>query len=113
MTPHPSRQPRSGGHEGLAYLITGGGSGIGRACAMRLAADGAAVTICGRTESTLADATKRIEAGAGHGGSVQAVTADVTNEEDMKAAVASAMERAKHTAARPSSRSPTVAPTAS
>ena len=39
----------SGGLEGLAVLVTGGGTGIGRACAERLAADGAAVTICGRT----------------------------------------------------------------
>ena len=92
MTPPPSRQNPSGGLEGLAFLVTGGGSGIGRACAMRLAADGAAVTICGRTESKLADAAKQIEAGAGHGGSIQAVTADVTNEEDVREAVASAME---------------------
>ena len=61
----------SGGLEGMAVLVTGGGSGIGRACAARLAADGAAVTICGRTESKLEDAAKKIEAGAGHGGSVQ------------------------------------------
>ncbi len=92
MTPPPVRQNPSGGLEGLAFLVTGGGSGIGRACAMRLAADGAAVTICGRTESKLADAVKQIEAGAGHGGSVQALTADVTNEEDVRQAVASAME---------------------
>jgi NAD(P)-dependent dehydrogenase (short-subunit alcohol dehydrogenase family) len=82
----------SGGLEGLAVLVTGGGSGIGRACAERLAADGAAVTICGRTESRLTDAAKRIEAAAGHGGSVRAVTADVTREEDVVAAVARARE---------------------
>lgn len=82
----------SGGLEGMAVLVTGGGTGIGRACAARLAADGAAVTICGRTESKLADAAKQIETAVGHGGSVQYVTADVTNEEDVKAAVAKAME---------------------
>ena len=38
----------SGGLEGYAFIVTGGGTGIGRACAERLAADGAAVTICGR-----------------------------------------------------------------
>ena len=54
----------SGGLEGLAILVTGGGTGIGQACAQRLAADGAAVTICGRTESKLADAARRIEAAA-------------------------------------------------
>jgi len=35
-----------GGLEGIAVVVTGGGTGIGRACAARLARDGAAVTIC-------------------------------------------------------------------
>src|SRR5512134_2512246 len=82
----------SGGLEGYAVLVTGGGTGIGRACAERLAADGAAVTICGRTESKLADAAKRIEAVAGHGGSVRALVADVTREDDVGAAVSRALE---------------------
>lgn len=82
----------SGGLEGMAVLVTGGGTGIGRACAARLAADGAAVTICGRRESKLADAAKTIEAGAGHGGGVQWIVADVTNEEDVRGAVARALE---------------------
>jgi len=82
----------SGGLEGFAVLVTGGGTGIGRACAERLAADGAAVTICGRTESKLAEAAKRIEAAAGHGGSVSFVAADVTSETDVAAAVARALE---------------------
>ena len=47
-----SKRP-SGGLEGIAVLVTGGGSGIGQACAAQLVADGAAVTICGRTESKL------------------------------------------------------------
>jgi NAD(P)-dependent dehydrogenase (short-subunit alcohol dehydrogenase family) len=88
--PEP-RQP-SGGLEGLAVLVTGGGTGIGRACAGRLSADGAAVTICGRTESKLKDAVKRIQEVAGHGGSIQYVVADVIVEEEMKAAVARALE---------------------
>jgi NAD(P)-dependent dehydrogenase (short-subunit alcohol dehydrogenase family) len=82
----------SGGLEGFAVLVTGGGTGIGRACAERLAADGAAVTICGRTESKLADAAKRIEAATGHGGSVRFLVADVTREDDVRAAVARALE---------------------
>ncbi len=82
----------SGGLEGLAVLVTGGGTGIGRACAERLAADGAAVTICGRTESKLEEAAKRIESAAGHGGSVRFVVADVTSEEDVVRAVARALE---------------------
>lgn len=81
----------SGGLEGMAVLVTGGGTGIGRACAARLAADGAAVTIAGRTESKLADAAKRIEAGAGHGGSVRIVAGDVTNEADVERMIAEAL----------------------
>jgi len=82
----------SGGLEGTAAIVTGGGTGIGRACAERLAADGAAVTICGRTESKLEDAAKKIEAGAGHGGSVQYIVADVTAEEDVQRLVAKSLE---------------------
>lgn len=82
----------SGGLEGMAVLVTGGGTGIGRACAAQLAADGAAVTICGRTEAKLEDAAKRIEAVAGHGGSVRRVVADVTQEDDVRRAVETALE---------------------
>lgn len=82
----------SGGLEGMAVLVTGGGTGIGAACAARCASDGAAVTICGRTESKLADAAKKIEAGAGHGGSVQLVVGDVTSEADVERIVAKAAE---------------------
>jgi NAD(P)-dependent dehydrogenase (short-subunit alcohol dehydrogenase family) len=78
--------------QGLSVLVTGGGSGIGRACAERLAADGAAVTICGRTEASLSDAAQRIRAVAGHGGSVQSIVCDVTSESDVEAAVARALE---------------------
>jgi 7-alpha-hydroxysteroid dehydrogenase len=86
-----ARRP-SGGLEGMAVLVTGGGTGIGRACAARLAADGAAVTICGRTAAKLEDAAKQIAELAGHGGSVGTVVADVTVEEDVSSAVARALE---------------------
>jgi 7-alpha-hydroxysteroid dehydrogenase len=77
----------SGGLEGYAVLVTGGGTGIGHGCAARLAADGAAVTICGRTESRLAESAADIEGRVGHGGSVQYVVADVTDEDSVRAAV--------------------------
>ncbi len=82
----------SGGLEGMAVLVTGGGSGIGAACAARLAADGAAVTICGRTEAKLDASAKKIEIGLGHGGSIQTATGDVTDEDDVKRIVARAAE---------------------
>ncbi len=85
------RRP-AGGLEGRAVLVTGGGTGIGRACAAACAADGAAVTICGRTETKLEDAAKRIQQVAGCGGSVQIIVADVTHEENVQAAVARALE---------------------
>ncbi|MEU5877499.1 SDR family oxidoreductase [Spirillospora sp. NPDC047279] len=70
--------------EGTAALVTGGGSGIGLACARRLAADGAAVTLCGRTEERLASAAKEIDAPV----EVRHVVADVTDEQQIAAAVA-------------------------
>ena len=82
----------TGGLEGMAVLVTGGGTGIGAACAARLAADGAAVTICGRTEAKLQDAAKKIAASAGHGGSIQIIAGDVTNEDDVQRIVAKSAE---------------------
>lgn len=84
-------QTPSGGLEGEAYLVTGGGTGIGRACAARLAADGAAVTICGRTEATLAAATAAIADGCGHGGSIRYAIGDVTSADDMGRIVEAAL----------------------
>jgi NAD(P)-dependent dehydrogenase (short-subunit alcohol dehydrogenase family) len=74
-------------------LVTGGGSGIGLAGAIRLAADGCSVTICGRTEAKLAEAVERIADSAGEGAEVGYVVADVTSEPDVIAAVAAAVER--------------------
>ncbi|MEO5876897.1 MAG: SDR family oxidoreductase [Streptosporangiaceae bacterium] len=65
---------------GTSALVTGGGSGIGLGCAARLAADGAEVTIVGRTASRLEHAAKEI--GCRH------FAADVTDEEQVAAAVA-------------------------
>jgi NAD(P)-dependent dehydrogenase (short-subunit alcohol dehydrogenase family) len=73
------------GLEGKSVIVTGGGTGIGAACARRLAADGATVTICGRTEARLVEVGKRI---GGEGGTVQHVVADVTKEDDVAALVA-------------------------
>ena len=64
---------------GMGFLVTGGGTGIGKACAAKLAADGAAVTICGRTEASLQAACDDITQAAANGGSVQWITGDVTS----------------------------------
>lgn len=77
---------------GRTALVTGGGSGIGLAAATRLAADGAHVAICGRTEDKLAKAVEAIGPQVGEGGSIRHVVADVTVEDQVAAAVAFAAE---------------------
>ncbi len=72
-------------------IVTGGGTGIGAACAQRLAADGVAVTICGRTESKLTDVVARITA-TGASGTVRHQVTDVTVEDDVAALVAGHVE---------------------
>jgi NAD(P)-dependent dehydrogenase (short-subunit alcohol dehydrogenase family) len=85
-------EPGRTGIGGWSILVTGGGSGIGLATAERLAADGAHVTICGRTEQKLADACARISAVASDGATARHVVADVTVEEQVAAAVAATRE---------------------
>jgi NAD(P)-dependent dehydrogenase (short-subunit alcohol dehydrogenase family) len=77
---------------GTGILVTGGGTGIGKACAARLAVDGAAVTICGRREGPLQAAADEIDSVAANGGSVQWITGDVTCEADVVAFLAKAAE---------------------
>jgi NAD(P)-dependent dehydrogenase (short-subunit alcohol dehydrogenase family) len=77
---------------GQAALVTGGGSGIGLGAARRFAADGAHVTIAGRTEDRLAAAVKEIQAGAAPGVTVQYAVCDVTVEDDVVRAVSRATE---------------------
>lgn len=80
----------TGGLEGASMLVTGGGSGIGLGIASRFVRDGASVTICARTEDRLVAAAEQLRADAGSGATVQHVVADVTDEEQVAAAVAAA-----------------------
>lgn len=81
---------------GKTALITGGGSGIGLGAAKRLAADGAHVTICGRTVEKLEAAAADIAKLVGEGGSVRFIGADITVEEQIAAATAFAAEPTGH-----------------
>jgi rhamnulose-1-phosphate aldolase/alcohol dehydrogenase len=67
-------------------LVTGAGSGIGRAIARRLAAEGACVVVADRD----AAAAATVAAELGHADVAVPFTADVTDEEQVAAAVAAA-----------------------
>ena len=88
----PAQLKPTGGLEGCGVLVTGGGTGIGAACARVAAADGAAVTTCGRPEATLAASVEKIAPVADHGGRVRYVIGDVTDEDDVKRIVEAATE---------------------
>jgi NAD(P)-dependent dehydrogenase (short-subunit alcohol dehydrogenase family) len=78
--------------EGLAdkvVLVTGGSSGIGEACARRLAAEGCAVMVAGRDEAKTRSVADGLLPEGRHGW----VTGDVRRVDDCRSLVAAAMER--------------------
>ena len=66
-------------------LITGGGSGIGRATCIRLAEEGAVVAVLDRDLESARTTVQEIESA---GGRALAVKADVSRAEEVEAAVA-------------------------
>ncbi|MEZ5321114.1 MAG: SDR family oxidoreductase [Microthrixaceae bacterium] len=74
---------------GAHALVTGGGSGIGLASATVLAADGAVVTLMGRTADRLEHAAETIR-GSVVDAEVRTIVGDVTDEDDVRAAVEAA-----------------------
>jgi NAD(P)-dependent dehydrogenase (short-subunit alcohol dehydrogenase family) len=69
-------------------LVTGGGNGIGRAIAVRLASDGAAVVVVDIAEAAAAETTDRISRA---GGRAIHVRADITDAADVDHAVTTAI----------------------
>jgi NAD(P)-dependent dehydrogenase (short-subunit alcohol dehydrogenase family) len=75
---------------GQAAMVTGGGSGLGRAMALELARLGAAVVVAGRRQDALDETVALIAANGGQG---HAQATDVREPEAVDALVAAAAER--------------------
>jgi len=78
-----------GRFDGQVVWITGGGSGIGLACAVEFARQGARVAVSGRRADKLVDAVAAVEAAGGEaaGGEALGIACDVTDEAACDAAV--------------------------
>ncbi|MFJ8806381.1 SDR family NAD(P)-dependent oxidoreductase [Streptomyces sp. NPDC102490] len=74
---------------GKAGLVTGAGSGIGRATAIELARQGAAVTVTDIDEATAAETTELIRK---DGGQAQALPVDIADEDAVRGAVERTVE---------------------
>lgn len=76
--------------DGQAAIVTGGGKGIGRAIARRLAREGAAVAICGRDPAALQETVANITEA---GGRVLGRSLDVADQDALDTFVAEAHQQ--------------------
>ncbi|MGC2637263.1 MAG: 3-oxoacyl-[acyl-carrier-protein] reductase [Acidobacteriaceae bacterium] len=74
--------------EGRTALVTGASQGIGRACALALAAAGARVTLAARNEAKLNEVAAEI---ATAGGTAAVFTLDISSEDSIKACAKAAL----------------------
>ncbi len=86
--PMPSRIFSPGLLEGQVSLVTGGGTGLGRATALELAACGARVVVAGRRPEPLEEAAAACEGGRG-----EAIVCDVREEDQVDALVERTLAR--------------------
>ena len=75
---------------GRVALVTGASQGIGRACALKFAASGAAVAVAARNEEKLGVLVSEITAS---GGKAAAFAMDVSDEEQIKAGIKEVLAR--------------------
>jgi len=78
------------GVEGRVALVTGASQGIGRACALVLAAGGAKVALCARNQEKLQAVAAEI---AAQGGMAEVFKMDVASEDEIKAGVKAILEK--------------------
>jgi NAD(P)-dependent dehydrogenase (short-subunit alcohol dehydrogenase family) len=71
---------------GKVAFITGGGTGIGRACALAFAAEGAEIAVAGRRKAPLEGVVRGIQSS---GGKALALTCDIVDREAVEAAISS------------------------
>lgn len=76
---------------GKTCMVSGGGSGIGLACAEKLAEAGARVFLLGRNEHRLAEAAQRI---CSAGGAAEYVAGDLSREDEIARVTAQVEQRA-------------------
>jgi citronellol/citronellal dehydrogenase len=84
----PSEVFAPGVLDGQVALVSGGGTGLGRATALELAACGAQVAICGRRREPLEQTAALAE-----GGRCEVVECDIREEEQVETLVGEVMER--------------------
>src|SRR5687768_3991885 len=71
-------------------LVTGASQGIGRACALALAAEGAKVAVAARNQEKLAQVVEEISRA---GGEAAAFKMDVANEDEVKTCAKAALDK--------------------
>jgi citronellol/citronellal dehydrogenase len=84
----PSKLFRPGLLDGQVAIVSGGGSGLGRASALELAGLGARVVVCGRRLEPLEET-----AAAAEGGGCEAIACDIREEDEVGALVDEVLSR--------------------
>ena len=90
MAPTPSRIFAPGLLDGQVCVVSGAGSGLGKASALELARLGATVVGCGRRREPLAEMVAAIEA---EGGKAEPAAMDIRDEEAVEKLVDGVLER--------------------